>query len=724
MAVSHRILHIGGTAAEACVVRDALLGSPGDVFELGWVETLSDGLQQLAAHQVGALLLSLGPPDGVGIDGLAQLRLAAPAIPIVVLGPDETDEIATRVVAAGAHQYLVLRRLDSYWLPRTLRHAIERQSSEEAILVQREDARLALDSIGDALISADLSGRVVYLNRIAETMTGWSRAEAAGQPINDVMQLVEGDTRETATCPAQEPTTSSGAHLVSTYVLLRRDGSESTIECVAAPARDRLGLTIGTTLVLRDVSATRATAARVSYLASHDILTGLPNRLLLGDRLARALSLARRHERRLAVLFLDIDRFKHINDSLGHLLGDELLRSVARTVSMCVRSSDTVSRQGGDEFVVVLSELDHVEQAGKGAQNIMDALAHPHHMAGLELHVSVSVGISVYPDDGDDAETLLTRADMALYHAKDEGRDCYRFFESHLNMRAVERQSIEASLHRALARREFELVFQPKIHLKTNAIIGVEALIRWRHPERGLIAPAQFVSIAEDCGLIKPIGFWVVREACRQARTWQTAGVPPIPIAVNISAIEFRHEGFLLNLADVLRETGIDPRQLEIELTESALMAHVDHANSVMHSLKALGVRIAIDDFGTGWSSLSYLRHFPIDALKIDKSFVQEMAVGSDSASIVRAVIAMGKSLEHRVIAEGVETAAQLAFLQDEGCDEAQGFYLSRPVGADECARLLRRGHLPHLPTNSLAAADLPGAPPADGYFQENAQSR
>ncbi|MEQ1911711.1 MAG: diguanylate cyclase, partial [Vicinamibacterales bacterium] len=400
MDVSSRVLHIGGSAAEARAVRDALLGSSSDLFELEWAETLSEGLQQLGARRIGALLLSLSSPEGVGIDGLAQLHLAAPAIPILVLGLDESDEVATQVIASGAHQYLVLRRLDSYWLPRTVRHAIERKSSEEAFLVERDDARVALDSIGDAVINTDLSGRVVYLNRIAETMTGWSRAEAAGQPIDKVMQLVEGDTHEPAMFPAPDATPSGRAHLVSTYVLIRRDGSESTVERVAAPVRDRRGQTTGTTLVLRDVSASRATAARVSYLASHDVMTGLPNRLLLGDRLARALSLAHRHGRRLAVLFLDIDRFKHVNDSLGHLLGDELLRSVARTLSMCVRSSDTVSRQGGDEFVVVLSELEHVEQAAKGAQTIIKALAHPHHIAGLELHVTVSVGISVYPDDG------------------------------------------------------------------------------------------------------------------------------------------------------------------------------------------------------------------------------------------------------------------------------------------------------------------------------------
>jgi EAL domain-containing protein (putative c-di-GMP-specific phosphodiesterase class I) len=344
----------------------------------------------------------------------------------------------------------------------------------------------------------------------------------------------------------------------------------------------------------------------------------------------------------------------------------------------------------------------------------MNALTQPHRLASLELHITVSIGISVFPDDGGDAETLLTRADMALYHAKDEGRDCYRFFESHLNERAVERQSIEASLHRALAQQEFELVFQPKILLNTNAIAGVEALIRWRHPERGLISPGQFVGIAEDCGLIKAIGFWVLQEACTQARAWQDAGFADISVAVNISAIEFRNEAFLPYLAGVLSQTGLDPGHLEIELTESVLMAHVDHANSVLHALKALGVRLAIDDFGTGWSSLSYLRTFPIDALKIDRSFVQAMALDSDASSIIRAVISMGKSLRHRVIAEGVETAAQLAFLLGEGCDEAQGYYLSPPVSAAECTAMLTRGDLPHLPTQHVASATLPAVARVD----------
>jgi diguanylate cyclase (GGDEF)-like protein/PAS domain S-box-containing protein len=695
----HRILHIGGNAADARKIRQALTGSKSEPYDydVEWVWTLFDGLQRLTANPVSAVLLDLQVPDCPGIDGLERLVRAASATPILLVGADEgadeNERISRQIIKAGADDYLLVNRLDSYWLPRAIRHAIERKLSEEALFAEMERVQVTLDSIGDALLTTDSSGRVTFLNRIAESMTGWSRDDAVGLPIEDVLQIVDGTTREPAadfierTIPGNQV-----PNLVSNFILIRRDGSEFAIEHTAAPIHDRRGLVIGAAIVLRDISEARAMSLRMSHLASHDPLTDLPNRLLLGDRLARALALAHRHQGRLAVLFLDIDRFKYINDSLGHILGDELLRAVGREVTMCVRSSDTVSRHGGDEFVVVLSELDRAEDAAMGAQKIVAALARPHNLAGHELHITVSIGISVYPDDGEDAETLLQSADTALYHAKDQGRDCYQFFKPELNVRAVERQSIESGLHSALDRREFELFYQPMMNLKTGAIVGAEALIRWRHPDRGLVEPAQFVPIAEDCGLIKPIGRWVLHEACRQAQAWQDAGLRPIPVSVNISAVEFRSKGFLENIVDILRETRLDPRYLEIELTESVLMAHVEATNSVLHALKTLGVQLAIDDFGTGWSSLSYLRHFPIDALKVDKTFVQEITSGSSSAPIVSAVISMGRSLKRRVVAEGVETRDQLAFLQAEDCNEGQGFYFSRPLVAQQFARVLETG--------------------------------
>ena len=679
------------------MIREALTGSKSDLYDVEWVGTLSDGLERLTRNRTSVVLLDLQLPDCPGIEGLEELLRAAPATPILVVGADEHEEIARQVIQAGAHDYLLTNRLDSYWLPRALRHAIERKLSEEALLAERERVEVTLNSAGDALLRTDISGRITYLNRTAEEMTGWARAEAAGRPLEEVLHIVDGATGEPAGSMEEAIPGSQAPTPVSNCILIGRDGSESAIEHSAALVHDRLGLLTGERIVLRDISAARATSLQMAHLASYDPLTDLPNRLLLGDRLTRALALAHRHQRRLAVLFLDIDRFKHINESLGHMLGDELLRAVGREVTMCVRSSDTVSRHGGDEFVVVLAELEHAEDAAMGAQKIIAALARPHKLAGHELHITVSIGISVYPDDGKDAETLLKNADMALYYAKDHGRDCYHFFEPGLNVRAVERQSIEAGLHRALEKQEFELHYQPKLNLKTGVVVGAEALLRWRHPDRGLIEPAQFVPIAEDCGLIRPIGRWVVHEACRQVKTWQDAGLRPIPVSVNISAVEFRSRGFLKNIIDILKDTGLDPRYLEIELTESVLMTHIEATNSVLHALKNLGVQLAIDDFGTGWSSLSYLRHFPIDALKVDKSFVQEITKGSHAAPIVTAVISMGKSLKHRVIAEGVETSDQLEFLQAEDCDEGQGYYFSRPLVAQQFALRLRNPYDPAL---------------------------
>ncbi|MBC7943948.1 MAG: EAL domain-containing protein [Burkholderiales bacterium] len=422
----------------------------------------------------------------------------------------------------------------------------------------------------------------------------------------------------------------------------------------------------------------------LSHLAHHDFLTGLPNRMMLNDRLGQAIALARRHGKQLAVLFLDLDHFKHINDSLGHSIGDKLLQSVAQCLAACVRGSDTVSRMGGDEFVVLLSEIGHAEDAAFSAEKMLSALTAPHAIAGHDLHVSSSIGISVYPDDGGDAETLIRNADTAMYAAKEAGRNNSQFFRQDMNIRAVERQSLEGSLRRALERHEFVLHYQPKVNLRTGMITGVEALIRWLHPQRGLIPPAQFIPIAEDSGLIVPIGRWVLGEACRQAQAWMDTGREAMTMSVNISAIEFRSSGFLESVRAILRETGISPNRLELELTESVLMQEAGSAAALLEELKAMGVQLAVDDFGTGYSSLSYLKRFPIDVLKIDQSFVKDMTTDPDDAVIVAAIIGMGKSLKQRVIAEGVETREQLVLLQASQCGEGQGFYFSRPLTAEQ----------------------------------------
>jgi diguanylate cyclase (GGDEF)-like protein len=412
----------------------------------------------------------------------------------------------------------------------------------------------------------------------------------------------------------------------------------------------------------------------------------------MSDRLVEAIELSHRYQRKLAVLFVDLDRFKRINDSLGHVIGDRLLQSVARRLLTCVRSSDTVSRQGGDEFVILLWEERRALDASVTAEKILQALRAPHFIDQHELHITASIGIVTYPEDGAIAETLMNNADFAMYHAKEHGRDNCQFFKPEMNVLAVERRALEGSLRHAIERGELSLNYQPKIDLVTGAITGVEALIRWRHAQRGLVPPGQFIAVAEECGLIVPIGRWVLREACRQARAWQLAGLAPTSIAINISAMELRDQGFASNVRDVLAETGLEPRYLELELTETVLMEDSRSIADMLRELKDIGVLLALDDFGTGYSSLSYLKRFPIDTLKIDQSSVRDLSTDADDAGIVTAVIGMGKSLHMRVVAEGVETQEQLEFLQQHNCPVGQGFYFSRPVPALEFGKLLDRG--------------------------------
>ena len=398
------------------------------------------------------------------------------------------------------------------------------------------------------------------------------------------------------------------------------------------------------------------------------------------------------------MLFLDLDSFKYVNDSLGHSVGDKLLQSVASRLAYCVRLSDTVSRLGGDEFAVLLSEVARPEDAALTARRILQAIEEVHHIDHHELHPTSSIGISVYPDDGLNSETLVKNADAAMYQAKENGRHGYQFFKTSMNVRAVQRQSIEENLRRALERQEFTVYYQPTVDLKSGAITGAEALLRWMHPKRGLVSPAEFIPVAEDSGLIVPIGQWVLREACRQTRAWLDAGLSMRSIAVNVSAMEFRDEGFLENVFSSLTQTGLDPTSLELELTETVLMKRADSISSILKKFRASGVRIAIDDFGTGYSSLSYLRKFPIDVLKIDQSFVRQISATPSETAIVSAIISMGRSLNLRVIGEGVETAAELAFLQAHQCDAAQGFFFSKPVPAKEFAKLLATGvGIPYL---------------------------
>ena len=439
-----------------------------------------------------------------------------------------------------------------------------------------------------------------------------------------------------------------------------------------------------------DITERRQHEAELEYQANHDSLTGLPNRSLLRDRIEQAIAKAQRDAMRVAVVFVDLDHFKLINDSLGHHIGDRLLLEVADRLMACVRSHDTVARQGGDEFVLVLTEQHDADETLAIVKRLLEVISQPWVNDGQEYGLGCSIGISCYPQDGDDPDALLRCADIAMYKAKTSGRSTYHVYTPELNQAVSERLELENSLRHALERDEFRVYYQPRVDVASGRIIGAEALIRWDCPGKGLIPPDRFISIAEETGLIIPIGQWILQEACRQNRAWQRAGLPSISVSVNLSPIQFRHAGLVQSVADALQQAELDPAWLELELTESFVMHDAERINVAMQALKALGVDIAVDDFGTGYSSLSYLKRFPVDRLKVDKSFVRDIDNDPDDAAIVRAIITLGHALGLKVVAEGVETHAHLAFLQQHGCDELQGYYFSRPVPAAEMEALLR----------------------------------
>jgi diguanylate cyclase (GGDEF)-like protein/PAS domain S-box-containing protein len=687
------VLLIHDDIAKAKVVKDALLNSLDGFFVVEWVELCSEGLRCLRRDgraRIAAILVNLFLPDCEGVETFDRIFQASPDVPILVLSSLEHESAAKLAVQRGAQDYLLEDDLDGYLLPKALRNMLERASNAEALFREKERAQVTLDSIGDAVVCTDVSGNVTFLNPIAEALTGWSAGEAIGRPFIQVFRIIEDLDHRRAIDPMVSVIKANKASsLPEGSVLIRRDGIESAIEDSTAPIHDRRGRVTGGVMVFHDVTQARAMAQKISHLAQYDYLTDLPNRLLLNDRLTQAVSAAHRHQQHLAVLFVDVDRFKHVNDALGHLIGDKLLLAIAHRLVASVRSSDTISRQGGDEFVVLLSSIAQAADAALSAQKLLTAASMPYRVEEHDLQITASVGIAIYPDDGADAEALVKNADIAMLSAKNSGRNNYQFFKPTMNARAIERQSIEGNLRHALDRGEFMLHYQPKIDLEAQTLTGAEALIRWRQPERGIVFPNDFIPIAEQCGYIVPIGRWVLREACRQRRTWLDAHLAPIPIAINISAVELRSNNFVEHVRDILQETGLEPRYLELELTETAFMQDPLSTIAVLQALKDIGIKLTLDDFGTGYSSLSYLKRFPIDALKIDRSFVRGLCTDSDDAKLVSAVINLGRSFHLQVIAEGVETRDQFIALQAQNCAEGQGYYFQKPIAAGEFAKLL-----------------------------------
>ncbi len=554
-----------------------------------------------------------------------------------------------------------------------LQRELHRRAAVEAKLFeQSERLDVTLGSIGDAVVAIDNAGQVNYMNAVAERMTGWSIDNVRGRPLHLVLDISGHGVEDDA----------SGAG--GTEVVLHgRDGSQSVIEQSIAPIRDSAGHVIGTVVVFRDVSEARAMNNRMAFLARHDTLTDLPNRMLLAECLGRAIDRARRESHQVAVLFLDLDHFKTVNDSLGHGVGDRLLVEVAKRLRACVDPGDTVSRQGGDEFVIVLAGLERVAQASQVAERVLGTFAKPFFIDGQSLSVTTSIGIAVFPEDGREAPELTKNADAAMYLAKQSGRNVARFFTHELGDLAQKRLQFEQRFDAALRNDEFVLHYQPLCRASDGLPIGAEALVRWER-DGIVVPPSEFIALAEEAGKIVQLGDVILRMACRQSQAWNAGRRQPFPVSINVSAHQFRAPGFVERVVGVLTETGLDPRCLELEITESVLLHAVEHTELVLKRLKDIGVSIALDDFGTGYSSLSYLSRFPVDRLKIDRSFIQTIAADVRTQSIVRAIIALGRDLGISVIAEGVETMEQRKRLAAMGCLEFQGYLFGRPSATFE----------------------------------------
>jgi|GEM_PF-4879353 len=552
------------------------------------------------------------------------------------------------------------------------------EQTNKALQAEREHLEVTLQNISDAVISTDMNGRILHFNRAAERITGWSRRKVSGVPLDRV--LITDYEASAQTLNSLNQQYQLPAHTTEKQ-LKRRNGEILPVEETSALLRNARGDCIGKVTTLRDMSTIRALTTELSFQASHDPLTELPNRMMLHEELGKALASAERHNSRLALLYLDLDLFKDVNDMLGHSVGDELLRQVARRLEHGVRQTDTVSRMGGDEFVILLVDFEPVSYLGELSRKLAQQLQVPFVLGDNTVELSTSVGVSVFPEDGRDAETLIKHADIAMYEAKARGRNNVQFFSPEMNRRAAERHYMEADLRNAIANHQLAVHFQPQIALGSGELIGAEVLLRWHHPTLGLISPSRFIPVAERSGtLMMSIGDWVLQQACQQARTWVTSSRKPLRLSVNVSVAQLRHDHFLAHVAEQLKRFDLPPDMLQLEITESIVMSDFNGSKDHLQAFKDLGVGIAVDDFGTGYSSLSYLKDLPVDEVKIDQSFVHDIGANPDKAGIVQAVIRMGESLNLRVVAEGVEDQAAADFLASNNCEGAQGFYYGRPI--------------------------------------------
>jgi diguanylate cyclase (GGDEF)-like protein/PAS domain S-box-containing protein len=565
----------------------------------------------------------------------------------------------------------------------------ERKRAEDAVKQAEEKYRGIFENAVIGIFQASPDGRLMSVNWAHAQMHGYESPEEMMTHVSNVARdlFVDQDQTTELARRVKRDGIVRGAELE----IYRKDRSKKWVRINARAISGADGNVESFEGTVEDITEQKAAQERMKFLAFYDALTELPHRGLLQDRLETVLAGARRRHEKIALLFLDLDRFKGINDSFGHAFGDVVLKEIAKRLKECVREH-TVARVGGDEFLILLSNLKDSADAAIAAERVMDAMSESFTIQGRTLSLGCSIGVSIFPEHGKDGDTLIRNADAAMYSAKESGRNSVHYFTDEMNAHAMERLAMDKYLRQALERKEFFLVYQPQMEIESGKSTGFEALLRWNHPELGLIPPDRFISIAENNGLILPIGEWVLRTACMQARKWQDQGLCPVPVAVNVSAVQFRQESFGRLIQRILRETGLAPEFLQLELTESVLLSNADMTLSILQEFKELGLKLSIDDFGTGYSSFSYLKHFSVDKLKIDRSFVRDIIADRDDAAITIAIIGLAKSLGIRVIAEGVENEAQIFFLQEHRCDEIQGHYFSKPVSADGAAAMMRCG--------------------------------
>lgn len=660
------------------------------------VATLAEYRQTITADPPDIVLMDMNLPDGCAIDILHDSETER-VFPLLVMTAYGNEGLAVEAMKAGAFDYLVKSAEGFARMPQIVHSALrewklrqDHQQIESALHESEERFRTLLQEVPNiACQGYAMDGTVHYWNRASERFYGYSAAEAIGRNILELiippaMRAEVKSAMETMAATGQglppsemclQHKEGTGVDVYSSYVILQKPGRDPELFCLDV-----------------DITARKHYERQLEHLSTHDDLTGLANRVLLFDRLAQSLHYAHRSGRLVAVLLVDLDRFKVINDSLGHDFGDQVLCAVAQRLLQNVREADTVARMGGDEFVVLLAEVADAEDVGLVARKILDNLSRPYQIGHREIIITASLGISLYPKDSDSAAMLIRNADIAMYRSKREERSNFCFYAAEMNKHIQETMELEGELRHALERKEFCLHYQPKVDLLNGRIIGSEALVRWHHPQRGMVSPADFIPLAEETGLIVPLGAWVMKEACQQARAWQEMGLPALGVAVNLSARQFRRGDLPQVVKEILQETGLEPCLLELELTESMVMDDPAGAEETMRALKAMGVRLSLDDFGTGYSSLNYLRSFPVDSLKIDRSFINDVATDASGASVVASIIDIAHNLGLTAVAEGVETLEQLKFLSGCDCNMFQGYLFSKPLPAGEFADLLRSG--------------------------------